>query len=501
MSRIETPKKLCVVKNPTHESPNEYCRCCKCSLKLQYGDSWKSLSTENLFKPSNKKGIEGQILAQVLEQVGIEVTRNSKLSERLCKPCASKIRRACEGMTFVSRTLNVVNPKFVAVNTCSESTDCHPRSKRALPSSVSTPERSPGAKKMQKVSSQFQGPSSEVEVHRTTSAGARKSLGMEFQDNFELPIVAIRENEDSLLNIDDILDPELQSTRVKVLTLWPSGRTDVRVPEAREDILLLKNIASKNWQAVANAVVKHVELKPEILKALWRVFNSEFRQYCSSKSVLKGVSPEELIAFSSNIVLDEMISSCPYWSSCIGGACGVDLKQNGDLQDFVKNSVALATSLTARVRNKCMSALAYRVSSVLLHSGVSQQDLIRLNRLGICMSPDRILALQRNLGKNFDGKVLSYKKALEEKPVETLAFLMEIEDKQVPVADNMEVEVSIDLTEESLRSYKHFTAKAFSAVSKMLQTEKEKRNCGIISSDILKQVISDHKKFNFPFFK
>lgn len=33
--------------------------------------------------------------------------------------------------------------------------------------------------------------------------------------------------------------------------------------------------------------------------------------------------------------------------------------------------------------------------------------------------------------------MLSYKKALEEKPVETLAFLMEIEDKQVPVPDNM----------------------------------------------------------------
>lgn len=34
----------------------------------------------------------------------------------------------------------------------------------------------------------------------------------------------------------------------------------------------------------------------------------------------------------------------------------------------------------------------------------------------------------------------------------------------------------------------------------MLQTEKEKRNCGIISSDILKQVTSYDKKFNFPFF-
>ena len=93
------------------------------------------------------------------------------------------------------------------------------------------------------------------------------------------------------------------------------------------------------------------------------------------------------------------------------------------------------------------------------------------------------------------------KKALEEKPAETLALLMEIENKQVHVTDGMEVEVLLDLSEESLRSYKNFLPEAFSAVSKMLQAEKEKRNCSIISSDILKQVISDHKKFNFPFFK
>ena len=121
----------------------------------------------------------------------------------------------------------MVKPKFVPVNTCSVSTECHPSSKRALPSSVSTPERSPGAKKLQKVSSQFQGLSSEVEVYRTRGAGARKSLGMEFQDSFELPIVAIDENEDSLLNIDDIMDPELQLTHVKVLTLWPNRSTNV----------------------------------------------------------------------------------------------------------------------------------------------------------------------------------------------------------------------------------------------------------------------------------
>ena len=130
MSHRETPKKFCVVKKPKHERPNNYCRCCKLLLKLHYGDSWKSISTENLFKLSNKKGIKGEILSQVLEQAGIEVIINSNLSERLCKPCAAKLRRTCEGMTFISRTINVVNPKFVAVNTHNEleveSTECHP---------------------------------------------------------------------------------------------------------------------------------------------------------------------------------------------------------------------------------------------------------------------------------------------------------------------------------------------------------------------------------------
>ena len=77
------------------------------------------------------------------------------------------------------------------------------------------------------------------------------------------------------------------------------------------------------------------------------------------------------------------------------------------------NAIALATSVAARVRNPSMSPLSYRISGILFHNGVSNQDLSRLNRIGICMSPQMILSLQRNLGKNFDAKVLSFKKALE----------------------------------------------------------------------------------------
>ena len=31
---------------------NEFCRCCNASLKVTYGDAWKSVSIVNLLKPT-----------------------------------------------------------------------------------------------------------------------------------------------------------------------------------------------------------------------------------------------------------------------------------------------------------------------------------------------------------------------------------------------------------------------------------------------------------------
>ena len=264
-SMANTPKKICSGRNPKAEDPNDFCRCCKGSLKVRYGDSWKWTSSENLFLPSKKKGLEGTILADVLEQkTGIVAEKISSLSARLCLICATKIRKSSEGFHFIVSTLNVVNPKF-------------------------------------------------------------------FQ----------------------LRDPEVE---------------------------------------VTNAVLQHSELRQDILKALWRRLNAEFKEYCSSDSVLKHRTPEELIAFSNSSIVEEVSTKCPFWSSCISGACGVEMKESRN----VNNAIALATSVLARVRNQSMSALAYRVSSILFHSGVSSQDLIRLNRMGICMSPQMILSLQRD---------------------------------------------------------------------------------------------------------
>ena len=171
--------------------------------------------------------------------------------------------------------------------------------------------------------------------------------------------------------------------------MWPNGRTDVKVPSIHENdtIRLVKNVVLKDWKAVSHIVLKHRELKPEILKALWSAVN-EFKLYCKSDNVLKRRSTAELIAFSNSTIIKEIAERCPLWSLCVSGASSVQLKQMYESDNTIaKNttvvdSVALATSAIARVRNKSMSALTYRVSNVFVShwsflSGYDQIESIR----------------------------------------------------------------------------------------------------------------------------
>ena len=127
----KTPKKLSLGRKPNAESPNDYCRCCKMSLKVCYRDSWKSCSSENMFIPSGKKGLEGIVLSCALQSTGLIAERNPCLSDRVCKPCATKIRKISESFKFIASELNVVNPKFITPsNPEVDDTDVHPRTKR-----------------------------------------------------------------------------------------------------------------------------------------------------------------------------------------------------------------------------------------------------------------------------------------------------------------------------------------------------------------------------------
>ena len=309
-------------------------------------------------------------------------------------------------------------------------------------------------------------------------------------------------NDLRMFNTDDLCVSD-KKAKVKVLICWPNGNTEVRIPVEQESISLIKNVALKRWDYICNAVWTHPALHSLMLKSVWKVINHEFSTYCSSSNcIFKQKTTKEIVSFSTKAACDELNSKCPTWLQCIKAACGIKCEEDVSGY-FGVNSVALATSVVARVRNKSLSALTYRISSILFHSGARHQDIIRLNRLGVCMSPDSILSLQRSLGRNFDAKVLCWKKSLEEQPAKTLALLREIVEKQLSTyKDSPVVNTVIDVSEESIKNYKNYKPQVFAKVCAQLESKRKEMLKTSITAEVTKETVRECSSIvKFPLFK
>ena len=81
---------------------------------------------------------------------------------------------------------------------------------------------------------------------------------------------------------------------------------------------------------------------------------------------------------------------------------------------MVYSQVALASAIICKLRNPKASALHDRISIILFRSGSKHDDLVRLNRLGVCMSPKQMLRVQAEIDKRFEKKVNVLKAQIEE---------------------------------------------------------------------------------------
>ena len=263
--------------------------------------------------------------------------------------------------------------------------------------------------------------------------------------------------------------------KLKVLLVHPNGNVVTRNPTNEKTVQIIRNLVNGCWAAVANAVFDHPEqeFQHELHHALKRKVNKEFQSYSRSETVLKASDPDELSAFSNKLVVAEAKVYCPFWSASIMGATGV--KDDKNVADNVPiNQLALATAIVARTRNPKMSAVAYRISSLLIHSGATYQDITRLNKLGVCMSPQSTTDMQKKMGTNFDVKVLMWKSSNEDNN-NMLRLLKEIITRQKISLedDSMDLEYKFNLREETLKSYKWFDAIVYKKVLNSLITTED----------------------------
>ena len=153
------------------------------------------------------------------------------------------------------------------------------RFKRCLPTSVSSPERSPMIKKVQRKNNELSAAQKrEREAEEDGELGGkrkrnslRKSLFCMAADKREETGEESKENDSGewelgLLNVGDLIGDK-NDTRVKVLISYGSGHVEVRAPQVKKSIAIIKNMALKQWKAVANAIFNHAELREELLVA------------------------------------------------------------------------------------------------------------------------------------------------------------------------------------------------------------------------------------------
>ena len=191
--------------------------------------------------------------------------------------------------------------------------------------------------------------------------------------------------------------------------------------------------------------------------------------------------------------MEEIRIFCPLWNASVYGACG---------SRPTINAIALCSSVAARMRNSTMSALAYRISAVLSHAGVGYDDMKRLNRMGISMSPDMMINLQRQMGEYYNSKIQVWKNKIETNR-STVEFLQEVREKQVKDcnSDDMDIDTQIDLTDKNVNTYSSYTPDVVQQATKLISTIQVSRNETGITDEIVKDAINHLESEELPMYK
>lgn len=145
----------------------------------------------------------------------------------------------------------------------------------------------------------------------------------------------------------------------------------------------------------------------------------------------------------------------------------VKILKDDESKDVVKNIATKSWNAAANaIRNSELSVLHYRISTILFHSGVRHKDLIRLIRLGVSVSSHSIICLHRKMGENLESKVQVLKKEIELNRC-TWALCEEVKNSQ-------DLSVELDLTKETLKSYKMFTEDSFKLLIELMEHQQKK---------------------------
>ena len=190
-----------MLKARQQETPSDHCRICCCSFKVKFRTASQPgkpgyISSENLFKPSKRKDMQGEILTDTCRAAEVEVVEDNELfTDRVCNPCARKIRNLGTLYTLIQSSIG------------SEAAAYKTPPKQRINASKRLLETPPGSSPCRK------------SVRVNSAKASRKSL---FASTAEQSQPTSRECIDSYLNTDDL--PNNGTLQVKVVIVESTGK-------------------------------------------------------------------------------------------------------------------------------------------------------------------------------------------------------------------------------------------------------------------------------------
>lgn len=124
---------------------------------------------------------------------------------------------------------------------------------------------------------------------------------------------SVQEEMLSRLNIDDL--PTAEELQVKVVSL-NDGKVKVYLPSELTIKKLICCLALKEWKTASNLDLKHAQLREELKVSFAKGISEEFKNYFKAGMILQVTEPEELAAFSNNLLVEVRVF-CPLWHHCV----------------------------------------------------------------------------------------------------------------------------------------------------------------------------------------
>lgn len=149
----------------------------------------------------------------------------------------------------------------------------------------------------------------------------------------------------------------------------------------------MKQLACGIYQYVANFLWDRTVIRNLLLQKMLKNIQAECSNLCSSKnpSLLRHISPSDIVEFQDRAFDRELKERSPILHSVLKETVISTKAKNRIKKDDTKSTindsyiatVCLAASLLLRKRCSAMSAIAYRMSTMLWHGGVKTQVLFQ----------------------------------------------------------------------------------------------------------------------------